>query len=74
MCPTYPSVASISLTQYRSIPIEQIEKNEVERIGTHSDFISITLLLQDDAGGLEAEDPKNPGTWIVSHTLGLSYP
>ncbi|KAI0732023.1 thymine dioxygenase [Fomitopsis betulina] len=56
----------LRLLRYPSIPIEQIEKNEVERIGTHSDFISITLLLQDGAGGLEAEDPKNPGTWIAA--------
>ncbi|KAK7905682.1 hypothetical protein LTR67_000406 [Exophiala xenobiotica] len=32
------------------------------RAGAHSDYGSITLLLQDDIGGLEVKSPK--GTWV----------
>ncbi|KAH9936297.1 thymine dioxygenase [Fomitopsis serialis] len=53
----------LRLLHYPSVPVEQVERHEVERIGAHSDFGSITLLLQDDAGGLEVEDPNKPGTF-----------
>jgi isopenicillin N synthase-like dioxygenase len=51
----------LRLLHYPSVPIDALEKDEITRIGAHSDFGSITLLLQDDAGGLEVEDPNRPG-------------
>ncbi|KAF8516546.1 Clavaminate synthase-like protein [Hysterangium stoloniferum] len=51
----------LRLLHYPSVPAESLEKGEITRIGAHSDFASITLLLQDEVGGLEIEDPKNPG-------------
>ncbi|OCH91839.1 thymine dioxygenase [Obba rivulosa] len=54
----------LRLLRYPSVPVEQLEREEVARIGAHSDFGSITLLLQDDVGGLEIEDPNNPGTFL----------
>jgi len=53
----------LRLLHYPSVPAESLEKEEITRIGAHSDFASITLLLQDEVGGLEIEDPKNPGTF-----------
>ncbi|KAF8592585.1 Clavaminate synthase-like protein [Ramaria rubella] len=51
----------LRLLHYPSVPIAALEREEVTRIGAHSDFGSITLLMQDDVGGLEIEDPNQPG-------------
>jgi len=51
----------LRLLHYPSVPVEQLANDQVVRIGAHSDFCSITLLLQDAVGGLEVEDPKHPG-------------
>ncbi|KII86504.1 hypothetical protein PLICRDRAFT_44099 [Plicaturopsis crispa FD-325 SS-3] len=51
----------LRLLHYPSVPISSLQNDEVVRIGAHSDFGSITLLMQDDVGGLEVEDPNKPG-------------
>ncbi|TCD67332.1 hypothetical protein EIP91_000253 [Steccherinum ochraceum] len=53
----------LRLLHYPSVPQQSLEKDEVVRIGAHSDFGTITLLLQDAVGGLEIEDPKQPGVF-----------
>jgi len=53
----------LRLLHYPSIPVASLERDEIVRIGAHSDFGSITLLLQDDVGGLEIEDPHKPGVF-----------
>ncbi|KAJ7696902.1 thymine dioxygenase [Mycena olivaceomarginata] len=45
------------------VPAEALETEKIARIGQHSDFGSITLLLQDDVGGLEVEDPNVAGSF-----------
>jgi isopenicillin N synthase-like dioxygenase len=47
-----------------------LDDPRVSRICPHSDFGSVTLLFQDEIGGLEVEDPKNKGTFIVSSRAG----
>ncbi|KAI0720497.1 thymine dioxygenase [Cerioporus squamosus] len=56
----------LRLLHYPSVPAEQLQEEKIARIGAHSDFGSITLLLQDDAGGLEIEDPNNPGNFTTA--------
>jgi len=51
----------LRLLHYPSVPAQSLVNEQVTRIGAHSDFGSITLLVQDDTGGLEVEDPLHPG-------------
>ncbi|KAJ7464086.1 thymine dioxygenase [Mycena latifolia] len=53
----------LRLLHYPSVPAEALQTEKIARIGQHSDFGSITLLLQDDVGGLEVEDPHMPGSF-----------
>lgn len=48
-----------------SVPITKLDNEEVARIGAHSDYITVTLLMQDSVGGLEVENPKKPGEFKV---------
>ncbi|KAJ7683436.1 Clavaminate synthase-like protein [Mycena rosella] len=52
----------LTLFHYVSAPLEVLEQND--RIGEHSDTTSVTLLFQDDVGGLEFEDPAAPGSFL----------
>ncbi|KAJ7597562.1 Clavaminate synthase-like protein [Mycena floridula] len=61
-CHTRPD-NQLRLLHYPSVPIEALDNDKIALIGAHSDFASITLLFQDDIGGLEVEDPMNPGTF-----------
>lgn len=54
----------LRLLHYPSIPEETLKNETSTRIGAHSDFGSITLLMQDEVGGLEIEDPNNTGSFI----------
>ncbi|KAJ7877982.1 hypothetical protein B0H14DRAFT_2712260 [Mycena olivaceomarginata] len=51
----------LRLLHYPRVPAEAIRNGSVGRITAHSDYASLTLLLQDDIGGLEIEDPKVAG-------------
>ncbi|KAJ7731565.1 Clavaminate synthase-like protein [Mycena maculata] len=53
----------LRLLHYPSVPTEALQTEKIARIGQHSDFGSITLLLQDDVGGLEVEDPHVAGVF-----------
>ena len=53
----------LRLLHYPPIPAEAIETNRAARCPAHTDWSSITLLFQDDCGGLEVEDVSSPGTF-----------
>ncbi|OQD94874.1 hypothetical protein PENSOL_c023G02123 [Penicillium solitum] len=54
----------LRLLHYPSIPAEAIETERAARCPAHTDWSSITLLFQDDCGGLEVESVSLPGTFV----------
>ncbi|KAI0372146.1 thymine dioxygenase [Pilatotrama ljubarskyi] len=55
---------TLRLLHYPPVPALQVIEGQVSRIGAHSDFGTITLLFQDDIGGLQVEEPGRPGKFI----------
>ncbi|KIW11343.1 hypothetical protein PV08_10643 [Exophiala spinifera] len=66
----------IRLLHYPPVEAELLRDGKMERIAAHSDFGTMTLLFQDEVGGLEVEDmhekgkfnpaPYVPGTIVVN--------
>jgi len=54
----------LRLLHYPSIPASALEDDNASRIPSHADFCSLTILMQDGVGGLEVEDPHNPGKFV----------
>ncbi|KAJ7123311.1 Clavaminate synthase-like protein [Mycena crocata] len=53
----------LRLLHYPTAPAEELLNKKIGRISAHTDYTSITLLLQDEVGGLEIEDPHVPGVF-----------
>ncbi|KDN63518.1 putative thymine dioxygenase [Colletotrichum sublineola] len=61
----------IRLLHYPPVEEKLLRAGEVERLGAHTDFGSMTLLFQDKVGGLEVEDPNEEGKFVpVPHIPG----
>jgi len=54
----------LRLLHYPPIPAAQLENESSARMPAHSDWGSITMLFQDDCGGLEVENQHHPGEFI----------
>ncbi|KXH27531.1 hypothetical protein CSAL01_07680 [Colletotrichum salicis] len=54
----------IRLLHYPPVEEKLLRAGKVERLGAHSDFGSMTLLFQDEVGGLEVEDPNEDGRFL----------
>jgi isopenicillin N synthase-like dioxygenase len=54
----------LRLLHYPSIPAEAVESDKMARMPAHTDWSSITMLFQDDCGGLEVEDIDHPLRFI----------
>lgn len=54
----------LRLLHYPPIPAAQLESESSARMPPHSDWGSITMLFQDDCGGLEVENQHVPGEFI----------
>jgi isopenicillin N synthase-like dioxygenase len=59
----------LRLLHYPPIPAAQLENESSARMPAHSDWGSITMLFQDDCGGLEVEDQHVPGEFIKATPL-----
>lgn len=70
LSPTHSqSLFQLRLLHYPSIDAEQLRNNERSRINAHSDFGTLTLLFQDNVGGLELQEPANPGTFRAAEPI-----
>jgi isopenicillin N synthase-like dioxygenase len=54
----------LRLLHYPPIPASELESEAAARMPAHSDWGSITMLFQDDCGGLEVENQHVPGEFI----------
>ncbi|KAK5119842.1 hypothetical protein LTR85_007168 [Meristemomyces frigidus] len=54
----------LRLLHYPPVAAADLESKRVARMPAHSDWGSITMLFQDDCGGLEVEDPTTPGKFV----------
>jgi isopenicillin N synthase-like dioxygenase len=64
LSPTHSkSLFQLRILHYPAIDAEQLRNNARSRINAHSDFGTMTLLFQDAVGGLEVENPKQPGNF-----------
>ncbi|KAL5436184.1 hypothetical protein PMIN06_010926 [Paraphaeosphaeria minitans] len=62
LSPTHSkSLFQLRLLHYPAIDAAELKNNKRSRINAHSDFGTMTLLFQDDVGGLEVEDSNHPG-------------
>lgn len=59
----------LRLLHYPPIAADDLESGKAARMPAHSDWSSITLLFQDDCGGLEIEDPHSPGSFVPATPL-----
>ncbi|KAA8613537.1 thymine dioxygenase [Pyrenophora tritici-repentis] len=64
LSPTHAqSLFQLRLLHYPPTPFSALRNNQLSRINAHSDFGSLTLLFQDNVGGLEIEDLQHPGVF-----------
>lgn len=64
LSPTHSkSLFQLRILHYPAIDADQLRNNARSRINAHSDFGTLTLLFQDNVGGLEVEDPNQPGSF-----------
>jgi isopenicillin N synthase-like dioxygenase len=54
----------LRLLHYPPVETEKLSSNALARMPAHSDWGSVTMLFQDDCGGLQVEDPNRPGTFV----------
>jgi isopenicillin N synthase-like dioxygenase len=56
--------SQLRLLHYPPIPVGDIDSGKFARMPVHSDWSTITMLFQDDCGGLQVESPAEPGRFI----------
>ena len=56
------NVSELRLNYYPPINVRDMKTGHISRISSHTDFGTVTLLLQDSVGGLEVEDQSALGS------------
>jgi isopenicillin N synthase-like dioxygenase len=59
----------LRLLHYPPIPARAVEDGTMARMPAHTDWSSMTMLFQDNCGGLEIEDPNVPGKFIPAEPM-----
>ncbi|KAI4271876.1 MAG: hypothetical protein LQ337_005693 [Flavoplaca oasis] len=59
----------LRLLHYPPVPAANIEDQSMTRMAAHSDWASITMLFQDDCGGLQIENPNKREDFIAAEPL-----
>ncbi len=54
----------LRLLHYPPVETEMLSSSTLARMPAHSDWGSITMLFQDDCGGLQVEEPTTPGAFV----------
>lgn len=54
----------LRLLHYPPVPASWVEDGKFARMPAHTDWSTITMLFQDDCGGLQVESPSHPGHFI----------
>ena len=58
-----PSAGEFRMNHYPAISLEELRRDDTNRIWPHFDLGVITLLFSDTTGGLEFQDREKPGTF-----------
>ena len=56
----------LRLLHYPPLPAEKLEKEVMKRMPAHTDWGTLTILFQDEVGGLEIEDPREKGRFVTA--------
>lgn len=59
----------LSYKHYPAVPLSDFLSHKKERLGSHSDMTSLTLLFQDEVGGLEVESPEKRGEFYPANPI-----
>lgn len=59
-----PAASEVRLNHYPAVSLETLSEGLIKRTWPHTDFGIITLLFQDDVGGLELQDRRNPTQFV----------
>ena len=59
-----PAASELAINHYPTLDIGLLKEGRSKRHWPHSDFGIISLVFQDNVGGLELEDRLNPGTFV----------
>lgn len=59
-----PTASELRMLYYPAVNLQNLNKGTLKRAWPHTDLGIITLLFQDDIGGLELEDRSKPFTFV----------